>query len=271
MIVWMFFMVELALAQVLLKELRMEADLSKDPNNAIKMLAKYVDILRTGYTLFIVNIPCLWLSKLPLYILYLNLAFRGVLSKPLRWGIICGAVYHGLSFLAVFFSSLFACGRSVPANWEINDCDTILQNPQIISFLFFSVSGDIILIILGTLTVLAVQRQSSHQRRRELLAIAFILCMGLLSLSASVVRFSIVWTASSADEQTLYVPVIQWYSIEIMAATVACNLPSFRTQLRQIKMPWRNKVGSPIPSEGSAGASSSNKGQGAGDAFLTTV
>lgn len=41
-----------------------------------------------------------------------------------------------------------------------------------------------------------------------------------------------------------FAPLIQWYSVETMAAAVACNLPSFRNLLRQAKLPAYWKRGS---------------------------
>lgn len=102
---------------------------------------------------------------------------------------------------------------------------------------------------IGIAMILAVRRGSTRPLR-EFVAIVFTFCIGLLSLTATIVRFSQLYTLICLAAEKKKVPVsfkvidpaLQWSSIETMSAIVACNLPSFREQLGKIRAPWKRRI-----------------------------
>ena len=111
-------------------------------------------------------------------------------------------------------------------------------------------------------------------RRPEKLALAFIFCMGGLSIAASVSRFTILYPyikQPPLTTQTIHVLEL-WGTVEMAAAVIAFSLPSLRVlYIRLLGLPSHSHV---TPQEGSSGRSKGRKrtpGNTTEDSTLWTI
>ena len=125
-------------------------------------------------------------------------------------------------------------------------CVASSEWPMFSMFAAFSISTDLILLITGWISLYLVRsRQISFSR--ELVAVTFTTLLGLFSLSATVVRFSIEITrihilADCIAKQTMGTWPL-WIGVELMFAVLACGLPTARAVLRLWRKPQMNRRG----------------------------
>ncbi|KAI5779253.1 hypothetical protein EDC01DRAFT_310271 [Geopyxis carbonaria] len=196
-------------------------------------------ILRLAWVGHLLSILVLCIAKATLFSLYLTVYAR--LPRGLRVALAAGVAYAAAGTLALFCANLLHCGTDLSVNWRIEGLDAesyrsrcVAQSSTTLSILLtiFSVSVDVLLMVLGYLTL----RLLHISGRREYVALTFVFAIGLLSIISSLVRFGNTVTRLGRAVNPSWTGIefyTTWISIETMCAALACSLPSLRGLIHQ--------------------------------------
>lgn len=226
--------------------------------------------LKITYTLGIIYIVELTTLKGAFIAFYWGL-FKGMDSKR-RYSLHVVSVIVVMSFFATMGIYLFWV-NPISDNWS--EILSIVINKSALASLAVNVVMSWLniftdLLILG-LPLLIIS--SLRLRRPEKVALAFIFCMGGLSIAASVTRFAIIYPyikTPPLTTQTIHVLEL-WGTVEVAAAVTAFSLPSLRVLFTRILGLPSTQVTPQGDSGGKLRGRKRSPGQSSDDSILMTI
>ncbi|KAH0613709.1 uncharacterized protein H6S33_005595 [Morchella sextelata] len=185
---------------------------------------------------FVISLFCttqVWLLKAAFLGYYWSL--RETLSGKVRLLLYVVSVYAAVTYMGVISLQLGYC-RPMSRNWSTgsDQCISVQTVPGMVAQQGTNISSDILILLIPLLTIGSF-RSSYGLTRKDLYALAFVFGVGIVSIIASVVRFTQVYNVVVHSDSSLLAirQTIVWALVEKLFAFTAFCLPCLRVFYRK--------------------------------------
>lgn len=224
----------------------------------LKTLPKYMKVLFSSVVLLSSGI---WLVKASFIIMYFEISSR--ISRSLRWTLYVAASYILLSYL-VFFVSLFIWCDSFSDVFRMdkylmqmsqycNPINYVNSTSNLNLYTVMNTTSDFVVMLVPLLILRTIQIT-----KREKWAVVFLLALGALTMTTTIVRTKLMASSSSWGKSRFQTGEILAFA-ECAAAVIAVSLPSMRaawnTHHRQ-QLSHKKSSGNVYSSSGTGGRTS---------------
>lgn len=185
---------------------------------------------------FVISLFCttqVWLLKAAFLGYYWSL--RETLSRKVTFLLYGVSVYTTLTYLGVMSIQLGYC-RPMSRNWSTgsDQCISVQTVPGMVAQQGTNISSDVFILLIPLLTI-GTFRSSYGLTRKDLYALFFVFAVGIVSIVASVVRFTQVYHVVMYSDSSLLAirQTIMWALVEKLFAFTAFCLPCLRVFYRK--------------------------------------